>query len=278
MTAAPAGHSNTSPLLFSLENIDLYRAKGEFFAASLLGQALILSLIILFTMWCTTPLPPLIGQIPRDIRASLPIVFSGRGGGSGGALDPLPANHGAPPRASLDTQLTPPSVIVLKTMPRLPVEPTVVVAPDVRLPQGDQYGDPWSKFSAWLSNGPGGPTGIGPGCCGGVGPGNGLGVGPGPGGNHLAGVRGVTVPRAIYSPEPSFSDEARKAKQQGIVVLILLVGTDGRAHDIHVQSSLGMGLDEKAIEAVGQWRFQPATLNGQAVATQIAVEVNFHLF
>ena len=89
---------------------------------------------------------------------------------------------------------------------------------------------------------------------------------------------GVTVPQVIFSPEPSFSDEARKAKAQGVVMLLLVVGKDGLPHDIRVGQSLGMGLDEKAIEAVHRWRFRPATLNGQPVATQIAVQVDFRLY
>jgi len=91
-------------------------------------------------------------------------------------------------------------------------------------------------------------------------------------------MAGVIVPRLIYNPEPTFSDEARKSKTQGSVTLILVVGADGHTCDIHVQSSLGMGLDEKATEAVRRWRFEPAKFNGQPVATQIAVEVNFHLY
>ena len=63
---------------------------------------------------------------------------------------------------------------------------------------------------------------------------------------------GVTAPRLIYGPEPEFSEEARKARFQGTVVLWLVVGPDGRTHDIRVQQSLGMGLDEKAIEAIRQ--------------------------
>ena len=86
------------------------------------------------------------------------------------------------------------------------------------------------------------------------------------------------MPEAIYSPEPSFSDEARKAKFQGIVVLMLVVGKDGRPYNIRVRQSLGMGLDEKAIEAVTNWRFRPATVNGQPIATQIGVQVDFHLY
>ena len=88
----------------------------------------------------------------------------------------------------------------------------------------------------------------------------------------------MSVPQAIYSPEPSFSDEARKSKTQGVVTLMVVVGKDGHTYNLRVTQSLGMGLDEKAIEAVKNWRFRPGTLNGQAVATQIAVQVDFHLY
>jgi len=86
------------------------------------------------------------------------------------------------------------------------------------------------------------------------------------------------MPEAIYSPEPSFSDEARKAKFQGIVMLMVVVGKDGRPYNIRVRQSLGMGLDQQAIAAVKNWRFRPATFQGQPVATQIAVQVDFHLY
>lgn len=86
------------------------------------------------------------------------------------------------------------------------------------------------------------------------------------------------MPQVIFNPEPSFSDEARKSKSQGIVMLWVVVGKDGHPYNIRVGQSLGMGLDEKAIEAVNRWRFRPGTLNGQPVATQIAVEVDFHLY
>ncbi|HEX4922381.1 MAG TPA: energy transducer TonB, partial [Candidatus Bathyarchaeia archaeon] len=62
------------------------------------------------------------------------------------------------------------------------------------------------------------------------------------------------------------------------VVLWLIVGTDGRTHAIHVERSLGMGLDEKAIEAIRQWRFEPGRKDGIAVALQVSVEVNFQLY
>jgi TonB family protein len=88
----------------------------------------------------------------------------------------------------------------------------------------------------------------------------------------------VSPPSALYAPDPDYSDAARKTKYQGSVILWLVVGADGRAHNLRVARSLGMGLDEKALEAVRQWRFQPATLNGQPVAVEINVEVSFRLY
>jgi TonB family protein len=208
----------------------------------------------------------------------LPIIFSGHNGGGGGNRDPLPASRGDLPRASLDPQLAPPTVVLPKEPPKLAVDPTVMVAPEVPLPHGGQIGDPTSQFSKVLSDGPGGPGGISTGCCGGVGPSNGPGAGDGPAGIYPLGSKGMSFPQAIFSPEPTFSDEARKMKGQGIVLLLLVVGRDGRPYDIRIKQSLGMGLDEKAIEAVNRWRFKPAMIAGQAVATQIAVQVDFHLY
>jgi TonB family protein len=88
----------------------------------------------------------------------------------------------------------------------------------------------------------------------------------------------VSAPRIISDPEPEYSEEARKAKYQGVCVLWLVVGPDGRPRDIRVARSLGLGLDEKAIEAVKNWKFEPALKDGKPVAVQINVEVNFHLY
>jgi TonB family protein len=89
---------------------------------------------------------------------------------------------------------------------------------------------------------------------------------------------GVSAPRVIYAPDPEFSEEARKAKYQGTVVLWLVVGSDGHTQKIRVQRTLGMGLDEKAVEAIRRWRFEPARKDGIPVAVQINVEVNFRLY
>src|SRR5579864_120630 len=275
MTAASPG---SGPRLFSIlssESDALSRMRRETFALSFFGQAAVLGLIIYFSSCVISKPPYLANEIHKF--SELPLIFSGHNGGGGGNFDPLPATHGAPPRASLDPQLAPPTVIVPKEMPKLPADQSVVVAPDIKMPAG-QIGDPMSQFSRWLSNGPGGPTGIGSGCCDGIGPSKGPGVGDGPPGILPAGRNGVTVPQVIFNPEPSFSDEARKSKTQGVVRLLLVVGKDGRPYDIHVRESLGMGLDEKAIEAVNRWRFRPATLNSQPVATRVEVVVDFHLY
>jgi TonB family protein len=88
---------------------------------------------------------------------------------------------------------------------------------------------------------------------------------------------GVTPPRVIHSPDPEYSQEARNARYQGTCVLRMVVGSDGRPRDIKIVSAVGHGLDEKAVESVRQWRFHPATRNGEPVATQISVEVTFRM-
>jgi len=212
-----------------------------------------------------------------------PSASKAGGGGGGGDRDRLPASKGALPRFSR-RQLAPPSVIVRNQNPKLAVEPTVVIPPEIHLAlaQSGPLGDPLSSVLGPPSNGPGSGGGIGSGSGGGVGSGRGPGAGPGWGGGIGGGPYrvggGVTAPRALYAPEPEFSEEARKAKFQGAVVLWLVVGADGRTRNIRVQRSLGMGLDEKAIEAIRLWRFEPGRKDGVAVAVQVNVEVNFRLY
>lgn len=274
MTAASPG-----PQLFSILNTESYvliRSRKDTFLLSFVGQAALLAVIIYLTSRVVSP--PELRKGVSDL-AKLPLVFSGFNGGGGGNHDRLPASNGSLPDSSLEPQIVPPTVIVPKEPPKLAAPETVMIASDVKLPPGAQVGDPSSLFTNWRSDGKGGPGGIGnSGCCDGIGNSVGPHVGEGPPGPYPAGHNGVTVPELIYSPEPSFSDEARKAKFQGIVLLMLVVGKDGRPYNIRVRQSLGMGLDEKAIEAVKNWRFRPATLKGQPVDTQIGVQVDFHLY
>jgi len=203
------------------------------------------------------------------------------GGGGGGDRSKLAAPRGALPRFSR-TQIVPPAVVVRNESPKLAFEPTVVVPPQIKLPHTGPIGDPLSAILSVPSNGPGFGGGVGSGSGGGIGSGTGPGVGPGYGGGIGGGVYqvggGVSAPRVIYSPEPEFSDEARKAKYQGTVVLSAVVGTDGRTYEIHVRRALGMGLDEKAIQAIQQWKFEPGRKDGIPVAVLINVEVNFRLY
>jgi TonB family protein len=96
-----------------------------------------------------------------------------------------------------------------------------------------------------------------------------------PGVNRVG--NGVSAPALLYKVEPMYTEEARAAKYQGTVLLYIEVGADGFAHNIQVQRSLGLGLDQKAIDAVSQWRFRPGMKDGQPVTVQATIEVNFRL-
>jgi TonB family protein len=205
------------------------------------------------------------------------------GGGGGGDRDKLQAPKGKLPKLAME-QITPPAVVIRNDHPKLPVEPTVVVPPQIKLAANmPNIGNPLNAIpSGPPSNGTGSGGGIGSGAGGGVGSGSGPGVGPGHGGGIGGGAfrvgNGVSAPRALDTPDPEYSEEARKAKYQGTCVLWLIVGPDGKPRDVKVARALGMGLDEKAIEAVRNWKFEPAMKDGKPVAVQINVEVNFRLY
>jgi TonB family protein len=223
--------------------------------------------------------------VPTDDLPTLqPSKTQSGGGGGGGDRDKLEASKGKLPKLSMQ-QITPPMVVVRNDHPKLAVEPTIVIPPEVKLtmPNLPNLGDPLSHLpSGPPSNGTGYGGGIGSGSGGGVGSGRGPGFGPGEGGGTGGGPfrvgGGVSAPKAIYAPDPDYSEEARKAKYQGTCVLWLVVGPDGRTRDIKVSRTLGLGLDEKAMEAVKQWKFEPAMKDGKPVAVQISVEVTFHLY
>ncbi|HYZ85460.1 MAG TPA: energy transducer TonB [Bryobacteraceae bacterium] len=203
------------------------------------------------------------------------------GGGGGGDRSLLQASKGKLPKPALK-QFTPPTAVVTNPDPKLPVEPTILVQPDAKLPQVamNQYGLPTAPVGP-PSNGPGSGAGIGSGKGGGVGPGSGQGYGPGSGGNTGGGVfrigGGVSEPIPIFRPEPEYSEEARKAKFQGAVMLQIIIDENGKTRDIRVIRPLGLGLDEKAMEAVQKWRFKPSMKDGRPVAVMANVEVNFRL-
>lgn len=218
-----------------------------------------------------------------EVSPYIPTVVPTRnGGGGGGDRDKIAAPQGRLPKLS-NQQITPPAIVIRNDHPLLAVTPTVISPPVNIAANMPNIGDPMSKIpSGPPSNGTGSGSGIGSGSGGGIGSGYGPGVGPGTGGGIGGGIYrvggGVSAPRAIYSPDPDYSEEARRAKYQGTVVLWIVIGPDGRPRDAKVARSLGMGLDEKALDAVRRWKFEPAMKDGRPVAVQVNVEMNFRLY
>jgi len=265
-----------------------YKKDGAF--GSTIAHVVILALIIGGTLLGRR----VVAKVQAKAQASTELIDPGEytlkpsnsqagGGGGGGDRDVLQASRGRLPKFSMQPQITPPTAIIRNPNPKLAVEPTVMVPPEIKVAMNNlpMIGDP--KSSAIIpSNGTGSGSGIGSGSGGGVGSGNGRGVGPGEGMGMGGGVfrpgHGVTPPRPIYSPDPEFSEEARKAKYQGTCTLMIVVDTDGKPTNLRVVNSLGMGLDEKALETVRTWRFEPGMKDGHPVKVEMAVEVDFHLY
>jgi protein TonB len=202
------------------------------------------------------------------------------GGGGGGERNPIPATKGKLPKWSM-TQIAPPMV---HTKPDSKIEATLLGPPDLKIPSPnlDNFGDPLARMVN-ASGGPGGGSGIGSGTGTGIGSGEGGGLGPGAGGGtgggyFHPGVGGVGYPVCVYCPDPKYSEEARKAKYQGTVVLQAVITADGRVTDVQVVKGPGLGLEEKAMEAVKDWRLKPAMgPNGKPVAVQVPLEITFRL-
>ena len=87
-----------------------------------------------------------------------------------------------------------------------------------------------------------------------------------------------TAPRLTHNVYPKYTDKARKLKVNGTVLLYLVVGTDGRAHDVRIVHGLGYGLDEEAIKAVQKWRFTPGANHGTPVPVALDAEASFRLY
>jgi protein TonB len=200
------------------------------------------------------------------------------GGGGGGARQLLDASKGKLPKPA-PRQFTPPRVDPIPD-PKLPMVPSIIAPDDVPNIQANNYGDPLGHMGI-PSNGIGSGGGIGIGADGGVGSGYGAGTGPGSGGGFSGGAYriggGVSAPSVLSKVEPEYSEEARKAKWQGSVVLSVIVDELGRPRNVRVVRSLGLGLDQKAIEAVSQWRFKPGLKDGKPVPVMATIEVNFRL-
>src|SRR5579872_6239771 len=199
-----------------------------------------------------------------------------KAGGGGGQRNPTPAVRGQAPKFSW-TQFSKPLAKPPEN-PKLQMNPTLIGNPDLKVPNitAQNWGDPLSKILDGDSLGNGSGNGIGSGNGNGLGPGQQYGTG---GGFPNAGTGGYGSPACLYCPQPQFSDEAVKAKYQGTVLLVAIITADGHATDIRVAKGLGLGLDEKAVEAVRTWRFRPALgPDGKPASVRQSIEVTFHLY
>lgn len=225
---------------------------------------------------------------PLDISPYLSKLPAGAdkagGGGGGGDRSQLPPTKGRAPKFKW-TQFTPPEATLKNPNPKLPMDPSLLGPPDLKVanPPLTNMGDPLAA-SVNYSGGPGGGGGIGTGEAGGIGSGSGGGLGPGEGGGtgggaFRAGVNGVGSPLCIYCPQPEYSDEARKAKYQGTVLLDVTVTADGRVINPQVIKGPGLGLEEKALAQVKNWKMRPAIgPGGKPVNCRVQIEVTFHLY
>ena len=282
---APSGSAGVLPTLFG-EGYGTYQVRRETFVISFFLHVVTAVAIVMSSSYLYSHRQEIKQQVTGIVTDISPYILPpaasrAGGGGGGGDRDKLPAPKGALPKASRE-QITPPAVVIRNEAPKLAVDPSVVVPPNIPLPHTGPLGDPLSAVLGPPSNGPGSGGGIGSGSGGGVGSGRGPGVGPGWGGGIGGGPYrvggGVSAPKPLYTPDPEYSEEARKAKYQGVVVLWLVIGPDGRPREIKIARPLGMGLDQKAVEAVRTWRFDPARKDGQPVAVQMNVEVSFRLY
>ncbi len=218
-----------------------------------------------------------------DYNAPKSMKLAG-GGGGGGDRSIVQANKGKLPEKIKDP-ITPPQPQTFEK-PLLPEPPAINVQKDIQLPDNPDMpiiGMHESTNVKLASAGTGSGAGMGTGSGGGLGSGSGNGYGPGSGGNTGGGLYQiggrVSAPVVIHSVEAEFSDEARRAKYQGVCLISLIVDTQGNPQNIRVVRALGMGLDEKAVEAIRQYKFKPAMKDGKTpVPVMITIEVDFRLY
>ena len=273
---APQSSSNAQPMFASLGRMEVKRDPTSAAISLVINIAL-----IAFFLWFGARQIGIIAKAPAATvtildppppppRLPPKAVLMGGGGGQKGT----PIVKGNPPKFA-EHQIVPPNVPPLE-QPKIKIDPTVVVQTDLKMAHSNvpTLGMPNSPLVGVAGMGGGKGTGFGSG--------SGNGLGPGTGGNYGGGLRkiggGVSRPEVLYQPEPEFSEEARKAKVAGNVLVGLIIDANGHPQSVHVLRGIGLGLDEKAVEAVQKYKFKPAMENGHAVPVQMQVEVNFQIF
>ena len=233
----------------------LYGRKKQSFMMSTGFQIAIVAVVFILTASKTvqqavqkTVLTYIADTAPPEVKMK-PQAQTSQGGGGGGDRSPLPASYGKLPKFALK-QFTPPVAVYNNMNPKLAMEPTLIGDPNTQVANVDYplYGDPLSKYMT---------------------PSNGQGSG--------GGIGGVSAPVLLSKTEPEYSEEARKAKHQGTVMLYVQIDPSGHATNVKVVKSLGLGLDEKAMEAVAKWKFSPGKKDGKPVTVEATIEVNFRL-
>lgn len=234
---------------------------------SLLLHTAVLAMVLLIPQ--TRYRPPQRAAV-RTTALVAPVQTPRASTGGGGQGDHRPASRGMMPRI-IRPLFIPPTAQV-NTPPRLIADsglPDDVAIPRLDLPHA---GDPLGAIAGGPpSGGRGGPAGLGDG----RGPAYGNGDGPRSGG--FPRILGATPPQLIHKVEPEYTDEARQSRHQGAVLLAVDIDARGTVVNVRVIRALGLGLDERAVEAVRRWRFKPASKDGHAIDFPAAIEVSFHL-
>jgi len=259
------------PMFGTVDRVKGGRSLGSTGFAMLAHVAALLLLAVLVRSGVKLSAPVKVAML-TDVSVPPALPKAQMMGGGGGQRGPTPVTKGTPPKFA-DVQIVPPKAPPM-VAPKIVMEPTIEVQKDVKmassLPQIGVANSPIVGMS--MGNGSGS----------GLGSGNGAGLGAGSGGNTGGGPRriggGVSAPVLLYQVEPEFSEEARKAKAAGNVVVNLWVDDKGNPTHVRVLRGVGMGLDEKAVEAVKQYRFKPALENGKPVTVEMNIEVNFQIF
>ena len=237
---------------------------------------------------------------PQDTNVRLVFLVApgpGGGGGGGGHREPAPPppaeSKGVermhspvpvrrpPPRVEPPPRVRPvaPPPVTAEPLPPV-VAPVVTVAADTQ----DRVGVPWVAKTPRVmedSHGPDVGGGMGNGHATGVGQGEGAGIGPGSGGGTGGGPyrpgSGITAPAILREVKPEYTEEGRRRNLEGDVVLEIVVRSDGGVGPVRLLQGLGGGLDQRAIDAVRQWRFSPARRYGTAVDVMVEVAMEFKL-
>lgn len=294
---SPTGSGGPGPA-FKTQSADTRRVGLPLFCSSLIHVALVGSVMLMATAGAST-----VRTEPEPIREPKPLRLvylalpgPGGGGGGGGARQPTPPpkieRKGPPKKSSSPVpRRQPPRPIVAAPRPVEPPKPPrleheplpLLVAPIPSLPADlqDRIGALESTMARADSRGAGEGGGAGTGHGTGLGSGQGSGVGPGSGGGAGGGPyrpgTNVEPPRLLREVKPEYSEVARLRGVEGEVILEIVIRQDGGVGDVRILRSLGYGLDERAMQAVEQWRFSPATRLGTPVAVVVEVAVEFLL-